>query len=1370
MNKPASIRASVWGVWLVGILIVNAADRYWAPVGCDPTQGGTGTWDNGVTANWTPNSTGGGCVTWNNAASDTAFFLGSASYAVTVSGNKTVNRIVREAGGGNANLTSSVTITFAGPNSGVHSDTGAYLTLGCNFTGTITKTGAGRLEANNCNNGAKWILKEGMTTFAAANRFNPNGGYFGSDFITFDGGGIGIGWSSTMTAKSLPSGKGITIGAGGAFFGASSSANDIWIESPIIDGTGGTGNGGLTVTTGSPMYSPYNAGGVVILTNLTATPNSYRGPTRVYGSCTLRLGSTNQIPDWSRLEVRGGTFNTGGFSETVHSVLLTSGTITGSGTLTGTNGYDLRAGTCSTVLGGAGVAAIKTTGGTLDLTGASTFAGGFYHHEGKVRVGNNAALGAANSLVVLSNGVTLAANSATARTLTYGYHVYGDIILGEATGGTGALTLAGWLNLAGATRSIQVDSPGNTISAVITNGGLFKAGSGTLRLTGANTYTGPTTVNEGRLVTTAASTGAGSFTVADAATLEVTAIPSGEMLAMSELTLGAATLEFDLARFGFPTNSMITNAGNLTVSGTVPVNVKGFDTTGGPVTLLKYKTRSGWDGFTTGVLPPRVTGSVTDDLANNRVVFQATAADSLIWDGGSSGLWDINSSWNTIWRLASDNTPTYYQENAVQGDTVRFDDTASGTTWVDIQGDYTTPVVNPFTILVTNHTKDYYFYTTATTPGRITGGTVLIKSGSGQLTITNANDYSGGTTLNGGTINLGHNSALGTGRLTVNGGKIRSDSTTARTLSVATTVNGNYTLEAETGLYGNLTLSGSISGSGSVTKTGSGVLDLSASNAFTGGFHHNEGTLRVNNNNALGAANAPVTLAHGVTLSTTTTSGRTLTHVFDVLGDLNLGQSTGGTAVLTLAGWMNLGGANRTITTITNATISAVVTNGGITKLGTANLTLSGNNLYTGDTTNRQGVLNPGTTAATPFGVGGALRFEGGHLVTSGGRANLPILNPIVLSADCTWEGSTTGTGLRDFPVEGPISTVAGTLTLKNAGTTTGIWNVRLHTDGLNFTRPIVIGVTGDPGQVQLSSMNTTGTTAQTFSGVLSGYGRFNRGASVAGTGGTTILTAANTYSGGTTVADGTLLVNNTSGSGTGSGAVYVYTNGVLGGTGTIAGAVIVTNGGCINAGTSTGVLTLQNGLNLSQDGTNIWELAANTTTGQGVNFDQITLTGGQLVLGGNSRLLIRFTGSATFPHPADPFWQSARSWKVISLSGAATNPGLTVFAGVDGVDGNLAGTFGTTADAAGVYLTFTPGVTPPPPVLASHIPGAGTTNAQLTWSSVAGATYTVQYKSNLNQVGWLNLTTLVATSGSTSIVDPTSPVPNQRFYRVISP
>ena len=52
----------------------------------------------------------------------------------------------------------------------------------------------------------------------------------------------------------------------------------------------------------------------------------------------------------------------------------------------------------------------------------------------------------------------------------------------------------------------------------------------------------------------------------------------------------------------------------------------------------------------------------------------------------------------------------------------------------------------------------------------------------------------------------------------------------------------------------------------------------------------------------------------------------------------------------------------------------------------------------------------------------------------------------------------------------------------------------------------------------------------------------------------------------------------------------------------------------------------------------------------------------------------------------------------------------------------------------------------------------------------MAGASYTVQYKTNIDQVGWLDLTTLTATGTTTTIVDNTSPVPNERYFRVVSP
>ena len=111
---------------------------------------------------------------------------------------------------------------------------------------------------------------------------------------------------------------------------------------------------------------------------------------------------------------------------------------------------------------------------------------------------------------------------------------------------------------------------------------------------------------------------------------------------------------------------------------------------------------------------------------------------------------------------------------------------------------------------------------------------------------------------------------------------------------------------------------------------------------------------------------------------------------------------------------------------------------------------------------------------------------------------------------------------------------------------------------------------------------------------------------------GTMRLNAANSYSGGTTVSAGRLLVNNVAGSGTGSGSVTVG-GGVLGGTGTIAGAVTILAAGTIAPGTSIGALTISNSLNLL--GATVMELNAAARTNDIVRGLTTVSYGGTLVL-----------------------------------------------------------------------------------------------------------------------------------------------------------
>ena len=271
---------------------------------------------------------------------------------------------------------------------------------------------------------------------------------------------------------------------------------------------------------------------------------------------------------------------------------------------------------------------------------------------------------------------------------------------------------------------------------------------------------------------------------------------------------------------------------------------------------------------------------------------------------------------------------------------------------------------------------------------------------------------------------------------------------------------------------------------------------------------------------------------------------------------------------------------------------------------------------------------------------------------------------------------------------------------------------------------------------------------------------------------GTLTLTNANhSYSGGTTVNGGTLVVNGTSGSQ--PGTVVVNSGGTLLGNGTILCATTVASGGSIGAGTSAGLMTLIDGLDLSGGGTNIWELAAlkdDATGTAGTDFDQLALvSGGNLALGGPSTLSIRFIGSATAPDANVAFWQSAHHWTVISVGGGAGNSGNSNFGSVQN-GSYAAGNFTTAVDGAtgSIVLTFTPSVVPPPTYpRITFISGGGPGSVTVHYTNTLnGTNYTLFYYTNVATTNKFTVGSHTAPGTSDSQVDGPAPaVP--RFYRV---
>lgn len=152
----------------------------------------------------------------------------------------------------------------------------------------------------------------------------------------------------------------------------------------------------------------------------------------------------------------------------------------------------------------------------------------------------------------------------------------------------------------------------------------------------------------------------------------------------------------------------------------------------------------------------------------------------------------------------------------------------------------------------------------------------------------------------------------------------------------------------------------------------------------------------------------------------------------------------------------------------------------------------------------------------------------------------------------------------------------------------------------------------------------------------------------------TATLSQANTYTGTTTVSQGTLLVNNTSGSGTGTAAVNV-TSGILGGSGTISGPVTVSSGAIQTAGDSVTVanpsgsgtidqVELTTGITYNQGSIFEWNLTADTATTigtRGTNYDAVN-TGSLATTGDKAIFRVVLNGDQNFD---EAFWDADRIW-----------------------------------------------------------------------------------------------------------------------------
>jgi autotransporter-associated beta strand protein len=336
---------------------------------------------------------------------------------------------------------------------------------------------------------------------------------------------------------------------------------------------------------------------------------------------------------------------------------------------------------------------------------------------------------------------------------------------------------------------------------------------------------------------------------------------------------------------------------------------------------------------------------------------------------------------------------------------------------------------------------------------------------------------------------------------------------------------------------------------------------------------------------------------------------------------------------------------------------------GSLTKTGTGTMTLSGVNTYTGGTTISGGALSVGSSSA--------LGFESNNL-TIGSGTILKATDSFKTSRSTTLGGAGGGVG-GTFEVDvgktleytsssvisgtgSLIKTGTGTLSLGGIDTYTGGTYIKAGTlvstsnqapgpqpsPGSNdyahhiydgATLQIAVGSWSTERQIELmgdaggmANIDITNGFTQQRNGLIYGAGGLN----LNGTGRMTV-TNANTYTGGTVIQNGTLQVNNSTGSATGTGAVTVKTAGTLSGlptaqgiysgiTGSVTGPVTVESGGNLLT-QSGGTLTL-GGLTLNAGALSTFHLGALTAT------KLINITGSDLFnLAGASTVEIVNTG-----------------------------------------------------------------------------------------------------------------------------------------------